>query len=81
MAFQSLIEVVIFELVAGEEIEPTMVNKQFLVKLQALGINASLDSVLGDFFWASQEIATAPNLIELTSKKASQWLLVAKSDI
>ncbi len=74
LALQSLIEVVIFEVVAGEEMEPTIVNQQFLLKLQGLGINASLDSVLGDCFWASQEIATVPNLIELTSKKASQWL-------
>jgi exosortase A-associated hydrolase 2 len=71
---QNIKEILIFELVAGSEREPSLVNQQFLNKLHAFGIKASLTAVEGDNFWGSQEIVTTPNLIELTIDKAKQWL-------
>ena len=71
---QNIKEILIFELVAGSEREPSLVNQQFLNKLHAFGIKASLTAVEGDNFWGSQETLTTPNLIELTIDKAKQWL-------
>lgn len=67
-------EIVIFELVARDNSELSIVNQQFLTKLHTCGINAFLHPVVGESFWASQEIVTAPNLLQLTNEKVSQWL-------
>ncbi len=72
---QNIKEIVIYELAAvGNEGKPSLVNQQFLNKLHSFDINASLTVFEGDNFWASQEIVTTPNLIELTIDKAKQWL-------
>jgi hypothetical protein len=74
LSLQNIKEVVIFELAASNESEPSLLNQQFLNSLQAVDIKASLTVVEGDTFWGSQEIVTALNLIQLTSEKVKQWL-------
>lgn len=73
LVLQAISSVDIFELVAGAENEPGLANRQLLDKLKIDGLEATLLAVTGDNFWASQEIATAPNLIRLTSERVSLW--------
>lgn len=72
LALQSLKAVSIFELVADEQSQLSLANQQFLNTLQTVGKNAFLIKVIGDSFWASQEIATVPGLIEATTERVSQ---------
>jgi exosortase A-associated hydrolase 2 len=74
LSLQNIKEVVIFELAASNESEPSLLNQQFLNRLQAVDIKASLTVVEGDTFWGSQEIVTTLNLIQFTSEKVKQWL-------
>lgn len=73
LVLRTVDSVEVFELVAGAENEPGLVNRQLLGKLKDEGIDATLATVTGDNFWASQEITTAPNLIGLTSERVGRW--------
>lgn len=68
LALHGLEQLTIFELVANEEMPVTFATAQFHAKLQQQSVNASVVKVVGDAFWATQEITTAPNLITLTSE-------------
>jgi hypothetical protein len=73
LSLQNIKEVVIFELAASNESEPSLLNQQFLNTLHAVEIKASLTVVEGEGFWGSQEIVTALNLIVSTADKVKLW--------
>jgi exosortase A-associated hydrolase 2 len=64
----------LFEVVANEDTPVAMSNSQFLDKLEKNAVEASLNKVVGEAFWATQEITAAPKLIALTNKRVEQWL-------
>lgn len=67
-------EMAIFEVVSSADNPAALGNTQLLAVLQQKNINASLTTVVGNVFWASQEISEAPDLIKSTSEWAKQWL-------
>lgn len=64
LALNQLKSVDIFEIVANESASLSPGSMQFLEKLR--GVNEAVNSytVVGDSFWASQEIVVVPNLIK-----------------
>lgn len=72
-ALRSLKKVAILEVVMGAVTQPSFLNQQFLDGLLTVGVDASLSTVIGDSFWASQEIVTAPDLLEATCECLRQW--------
>lgn len=64
----------ILEVVANEETPVAISNSQFLCKLQETAIEATLTKVVGDSFWATQEISAAPDLVAQTNIRVEQWL-------
>lgn len=62
-ALTSLRFVDVFEVVSRSDMQASPVNQQFIEKLVAAQVKASLYTVVGDPFWASQEITTAPALL------------------
>jgi len=69
----SLQSVAVFEVIAGKDVQPSFANQQWIDNLIEVGVEASLTTVVGEQFWASQEITTAPALVEVTREKVSQW--------
>ena len=63
-------EIALFEVVANAETPVSMSNAQFFSALQETQVKASLTKVIGDAFWASQEITEAPDLI----KTSTEWV-------
>ena len=61
-----------FEVVASADAQIGIANAQFLAQLQGAGINCSLTQVVGESFWATQEITLAPELITLTTDRVGQ---------
>lgn len=74
LALQGLEQLTIFELVANEEVPVTFATTQFHAQLQQQAVNASVVQAVGDAFWATQEITTAPNLIAVTSERLGYGL-------
>lgn len=74
LPLQELKELAVLEVVANEDTQVAMSNSQFIDKLQEHAIEASLTKVVGEAFWTSQEITTAPSLIESTNNRVKQWL-------
>jgi exosortase A-associated hydrolase 2 len=72
--YAGLEELCLIELVASADQEASFANQQFFDKLQQQPIQVSLQKAVGDSFWASQEITTAPELIHLTTTITQQWL-------
>lgn len=73
-ALRTLNKIVMFEIATGLEAQPSFVNQQFLDSLIAAeDVDASLVTVIGDNFWASQEIVIAPALLQATSECLKQW--------
>jgi len=70
---QAVKEVAIIEILPAEEMPISAASQQFLDNLCAQGVQVTLDSVIGDNFWASQEIVNLPNLIELGRRKVRRW--------
>lgn len=66
LSLPTLKKLAIFEVVANEDMQESIANAQFLGKMQGKAMDASLAKVVGDAFWATQEIAMAPDLIKLT---------------
>lgn len=64
----------IIEIVASQDGTVSAASQQFSDVLREQGAPVSLNSVVGDGFWASQEIVTAPNLIQLTSEQLGKGL-------
>ncbi len=73
LPLQDIDELAIFEVVASEESQVSLANSQFLGKLREDGMDASLTKVVGDTFWATQEITVAPELITQTNVRVEQW--------
>ncbi len=67
-------EVAVFEVASSEDTPVSLGNTQLLGILQQKNITAKLTQVVGNAFWASQEISEAPDLIKSTSEWAKQWL-------
>jgi exosortase A-associated hydrolase 2 len=67
-------EIAIFEVVSTAETAASLVNTNLLTGLQEKNIDSSLTTVVGDFFWANQEISTAPALISASREKIVTWL-------
>ncbi|MDD2759557.1 MAG: hydrolase 2, exosortase A system-associated [Methylomonas sp.] len=67
-------EIALYELVANEDTQISMGNSQFFNLLQEKRIEVSLTKIIGDSFWASQEISEAPDLIKISSERVRQWL-------
>jgi exosortase A-associated hydrolase 2 len=65
----SLSSVAVFELVANVDALPVMANQQFIDKLLARGIDATVTKVIGEQFWSSQEITIVPALLPATANK------------
>lgn len=74
LPFHNVKEIALFEVVANEDTQVSMSNWQFFSLLQEKRINVSLTKVIGDGFWASQEISVAPELIKISSERVGQWL-------
>jgi len=68
-------EVAIFEVVSDIANPGAMANTQLLAHLHDSNIETSLTKVIGEPFWASQEISSAPDLIKASSEKTKEWLL------
>lgn len=66
-------DIAIIELLANEDTLPSAATQKFFEQLLAQGVSASFSKLVGENFWASQEITTSPNLIELTSRKVERW--------
>lgn len=73
LAFDGLEQLAIFEVVGNEETPIAFANSQFLAQLQDRPVDASMIKVVGDAFWATQEVTVAPDLIAATSKCVGQW--------
>jgi len=71
---QTVAETAIFELAASADQPVSLGNAQFLLSLQQACCTASLIQVVGDFFWASQEVTVAPDLLKVSVDKVNQWL-------
>ena len=67
-------EIALFEIVSTVETSASLVNTNLLASLKETNINSSLTTVVGDLFWANQEITTAPALISASQEKISTWL-------
>ena len=74
LALPTLKKLAIFEVVANKEMQVSIANAQFLGKLQEKSVDAALIKAVGDAFWATQEITTAPDLITLTSSHVAAFL-------
>lgn len=74
LALDGLKQLAIFEVVANQESAPAFANSKFHDQLQQQALDASLSKAVGDAFWTTQEVSTAPNLITLTGKCTEQWL-------
>jgi len=70
---QAVKDVAIIEVLPAEEMPISAASQHFLDNLCAQGVQVTLDSVIGDHFWASQDIVNLPNLIELSRRKVRQW--------
>jgi exosortase A-associated hydrolase 2 len=70
---QNLEDVAIFEIVLNVAVPVSASHAQWLAKLHQDGINASLTKVVGDPFWATQEISVAPELIRQTCEQVKTW--------
>ncbi len=68
-ALMSLRSVDVFEVVSRPDVQASPVNQQFIEKLVAAQVKASLHTVVGAPFWASQEITTAPALLAAMQEK------------
>jgi len=64
----------IFDWVASVESEPSLASQKFFATQNMTQNKAELLTFTGDSFWASQEITTAPSLIEMTRASVRQWL-------
>jgi hypothetical protein len=73
VALKTLKNILLFEVVMAEDTQPNFLNQQFLDGLLKFGVDADLITVVGDSFWASQEITTAPALLQATSEYVKQW--------
>lgn len=70
---QAVKEMAIFEVVSSVDNPVAIGNTPLLSILQEQNINASLTKVVGEAFWASQEISEAPDLIKITTERVEQW--------
>ncbi len=73
LKWQTINEVAVFEVVANEDIAAS--NTPLLAILQKQPINASLTKVVGDAFWACQDISEIPDLIKVTSAWTKQAII------
>lgn len=69
---QSVKKLALFEMAATEDTPHTIGNTQFLNALQQQNIPATLQKVVGNAFWASQEISEAPGLISASCLETRQ---------
>lgn len=74
LSLKNIKEVALFEVVASEDTPVSISNSHFCSQLQDQGIKTSLTKIIGDSFWASQEITEAPDLIKMTCERVKQWL-------
>ncbi|MDD4913692.1 MAG: hydrolase 2, exosortase A system-associated [Methylococcales bacterium] len=74
MELQQIAEIAIFEVISGENAPVSSVTGKLLSVLHQKSVNSSLTRVVGDPFWASQEIKVNPELISLSTEKVAQWL-------
>lgn len=73
LPWQAVKEMAIFEVVSSVDNPVAIGNTPLLSILQEQNINASLTKVVGEAFWASQEISEAPDLIKITTERVEQW--------
>lgn len=69
---QSVKKLALFEMAASEDTPHAISNTQFLSALQQQHIPATLKKVVGNAFWASQEITEAPGLITASCLETKQ---------
>ncbi len=65
--WQFIHDIAVFEVVSSADSPASLGNSQLLLTLQKQAVNASLVTIAGDAFWASQEISEVPDLITATS--------------
>jgi exosortase A-associated hydrolase 2 len=71
---QQLAEIAIFEVISGENTPVSTITSKLLSILHHKSVNSSLTKVVGDPFWAGQEIRVNHELIRLSTEKVAQWL-------
>ena len=67
-------EIALFEVVSSAVTSASLVNTNLLASLLEKNKDSSLTTVVGDSFWVSQEISTAPALISASREKIATWL-------
>lgn len=70
---QNLANFSLCEVIAQPDDAGLAPNQSLIEQLQLQGVKTSLDRVVGDSFWATQEITIAPELIQLSCEKVGSW--------
>ena len=73
VSWKHLRSVDIFEIVSNESTQSAFAFQQFMGGVSDLGIEASFSKVVGDSFWASQEITFAPTLLLAMQERVKLW--------
>lgn len=71
---RSVKEMAMFEVVSNENNPVSLANTQLQSRMQEHNIKLSLEKVVGESFWTSQEISEAPDLIKACCERIGQWL-------
>jgi exosortase A-associated hydrolase 2 len=74
LELEQLTEIAIFELISAADSQTSTITSKLLTILHQKSINSSLTKVVGDPFWAGQELKLNAELIRLSTEKACQWL-------
>ncbi|AEF99642.1 hydrolase 2, exosortase A system-associated [Methylomonas methanica] len=73
MSLKQLRDVTILEVISGENAQPVFANQQLFDELESIGIESNYVKVVGESFWNSQEIVTAPELLDATQESLRNW--------
>jgi len=65
----NMIECNVFELVSGGAQQASHATRQWVEDMRQSGLEMTLDTVVGSNFWATQEIAEVPELINTTVRR------------
>lgn len=75
LALKDLKVIKMFEIIAAEQAMPIKSStQQLLTKLTVIGVDASLVKVIGEDFWASQEVKASQPLLQTTGEALQKWL-------
>ena len=73
MSLIKLRRITILEVISGQNVQPVFANQQLFDQLESIGIKSDYVKVVGESFWNSQEIVTAPELLDATQESLKNW--------